>query len=143
MKKSLSWRQAQYLDSRNMWVIIHSISKLKVWHFILLVFHGFQWKCIRSLVASTSVVHFLQVVFMKALKVLFSICQIKISNNLSHSLPMYDIFNGENSKLITLTTFMSAQAGFLWCIEIYVPKNIITLILETVIWDYSWGKVTL
>ena len=46
---------------------------------------------------------------------------------------MYDIFDGENSKLITLTIFMSAQAGFLRCIEIYVPKNIITLILETVI----------
>ena len=29
---------------------------------------------------------------------------------------MYDIFNGENSKLSTLTKFMLAQAGFLWCI---------------------------
>ena len=50
---------------------------------------------------------------MKALNVLFSICQTKISNNQSHSLSMYDTFREENSKLSTLTIFMLAQAGFL------------------------------
>ena len=49
---------------------------------------------------------------MKALNVPFSICQIKISNNPSHSLSMYDIFNGENSKLNTLTISMLAQVAF-------------------------------
>ena len=57
---------------------------------------------------------------MKALKVLFSIFQIKISNYPSHSFSIYDIFNGENSKFSTLT--MSAQAGFLLYIEASVPK---------------------
>ena len=45
-------------------------------------------------------------IFMKAVNVPFSICQIKIFNNPSHSLSMYDIFNGENSKLSTLTISM-------------------------------------
>ena len=49
---------------------------------------------------------------MKALNVPFSICQIKISNNPSHLLSMYDIFNRENSKLVTLTISMLTQAAF-------------------------------
>ena len=96
-----------------------------------------------SFVASTFTVHFLQEAFTKALNALFSISQIKISNNTSHSLSLYDIFNGEHSKLSTLTMFMSAQTGFLWCIEVSVTKNIMILILKTAIWDYSWGKVKL
>ena len=77
---------------------------------------------------------------MKTLNVPFSICQIKISNNPSHSLSMYDIFNGENSKLSTLTIFMLAQAGFLWCIMCSLTKNIMTLILKTNIWHYRYSK---
>ena len=50
---------------------------------------------------------------MKALNVPFSICQIIISNNPSHSLSMYDIFSGEHSELSTLTISMLAQAAFL------------------------------
>ena len=62
---------------------------------------------------SMKVVHFLQEVFMMTLNVPFSICQIKISNNPSHPLSMYDILNGENSKLSTLAISMLAQAAFL------------------------------
>ena len=55
-----------------------------------------------STVATTFAVHFLQEVFIKALNVHLSTFQIKISNYPGHSLSMYDIFNGENSKLSTL-----------------------------------------
>ena len=78
---------------------------------------------------SMKVVHFLQEVFMTTLNVPFSICQIKISNNPSHPLSMYDIFNGENSKLSTLAISMLAQAAFLWCIEVSVPN---------ILWHKFW-----
>ena len=61
-----------------------------------------------------------------AASILFSICPIRISNYPSHSLSMYDIFGGENSKLSTLKIFMLAQAGF-------CTKNIMILILKTLI----------
>ena len=64
--------------------------------------------------ASTFAVHFLQEVFMKVLNVLFGICQIKISNYPSHSLSLYDIFNGENSTPSNLTIFVLAQARFFY-----------------------------
>ena len=136
MKKSIAWLQRKYVGS----YLLYLETQGETFH---ATFHGFQWKYITSFVASTFAVHFLQKVFMKALNVLFSICQKKISTYPSHSLSMYDLFNGENSKLSTLTMIMSTQAGFLWCIEVSVPKNIMALILETVIWDYSWGKVKL
>ena len=136
MKKSIAWLQRKYVGS----YLLYLETQGETFH---VTFHGFQWKYITSFVASTFAVHFLQKVFMKALNVLFSICQKKISTYPSHSLSMYDLFNGENSKLSTLTMIMSTQAGFLWCIEVSVPKNIMALILETVIWDYSWGKVKL
>ena len=136
MKKSISWLERKYVGS----YLLYLETQGETFH---VTFHGFQWKYITSFVASTFAVHFLQKVFMKALNVLFSICQKKISTYPSHSLSMYDLFNGENSKLSTLTMIMSTQAGFLWCIEVSVPKNIMAFILETVIWDYSWGKVKL
>ena len=136
MKKSISWLQRKYVGC----YLLYLETQGETFH---VTFHGFQWKYITSFVASTFAVHFLQKVFMKALNVLFSICQKKISTYPSHSLSMYDLFNGENSKLSTLTMFMSTQAGFLWCIEVSVPKNIMALILETVIWDHSWSKVKL
>ena len=73
----------------------------------------FSIKYIISFAASTFAVHFLQEVFIKALNVPFSICQIIISNNPSHSLSMFDIFNGQNSKLSTLAISILAQAAFL------------------------------
>ena len=136
MKKSISWLERKYVGS----YLLYLETQGETFH---VTFHGFQWKYITSFVASTFAVHFLQKVFMKALNVLFSICQKKISTYPSHSLSMYDLFNGENSKLSTLTMIMSTQAGFLWCIEVSVPKNIMALILETVIWDHSWSKVKL
>ena len=136
MKKSIAWLQRKYVGS----YLLYLETQGETFH---ATFHGFQWKYITSFVASTFAVHFLQKVFMKALNVLFSICQKKISTYPSHSLSMYDLFNGENSKLSTLTMIMSTQAGFLWCIEVSVPKNIMALILETVIWDHSWSKVKL
>ena len=136
MKKSISWLKRKYVGS----YLLYLETQGETFH---ATFHGFQWKYITSFVASTFAVHFLQKVFMKALNVLFSICQKKISTYPSHSLSMYDLFNGENSKLSTLTMIMSTQAGFLWCIEVSVPKNIMALILETVIWDHSWSKVKL
>ena len=136
MKKSISWLKRKYVGS----YLLYLETQGETFH---VTFHGFQWKYITSFVASTFAVHFLQKVFMKALNVLFSICQKKISTYPSHSLSMYDLFNGENSKLSTLTMIMSTQAGFLWCIEVSVPKNIMALILETVIWDHSWSKVKL
>ena len=136
MKKSISWLQRKYVGC----YLLYLETQGETFH---VTFHGFQWKYITSFVASTFAVHFLQKVFMKALNVLFSICQKKISTYPSHSLSMYDLFNGENSKLSTLTMIMSTQAGFLWCIEVSVPKNIMALILETVIWDHSWSKVKL
>ena len=136
MKKSIAWLQRKYVGS----YLLYLETQGETFH---ATFHGFQWKYITSFVASTFAVHFLQKVFMKALNVLFSICQKKISTYPSHSLSMYDLFNGENSKLSNLTMIMSTQTGFLWCIEVSVPKNIMAFILETVIWDYSWGKVKL
>ena len=116
IKKSISSRQRQYVGK------LYTQSRNLRWDISSYKFHGFQWKYIASFVASTFAVYFLQEVFMKALNVPFSICQIKISGNPNHSLFMYDIFNGKNSKFSALTISMLAQAAFLWCIEVSVPK---------------------
>ena len=137
MKKWSSWRQRQYVDN----YLLNLETQGEKFHVINVSW--FSMKAYHKFCSFNICSHFLQVVFMKALNTLFSTCLTKISSYPSHSLSMYDIFNGENSKLSTSTMFMLAQADFLWCIEVSVPKNIMTLILETVIWDYSWGKVRL
>ena len=115
MKKSIAWLQRKYVGS----YLLYLETQGETFH---VTFHGFQWKYITSFVASTFAVHFLQKVFMKALNVLFSICQKKISTYPSHSLSMYDLFNGENSKLSTLAMIMSTEAGFLWCFGFCAQK---------------------
>ena len=70
MKKSISWLQRKYVGS----YLLYLETQGETFH---VTFHGFQRKYITSFVASTFAVHFLQKVFMKALNVLFSICQKK------------------------------------------------------------------
>ena len=138
MKKSISLQQRQYLSN-----FLHNLeTQGEIFHVINILW--FSMKLYHRFVASTFALYFLHDVFMKAPNVLFSRCHIKISDYPSHSsLPMYDIFNGENSKLTTLTIFMLAQAGFFMIYWGFYSKKIVTLILKTFIWDYSWGKVKL
>ena len=53
MKKSISWRQMQYLGN----YLLNLEIQGETFH---VMFHGFQWKYITSFVALTFTVHFLQ-----------------------------------------------------------------------------------
>lgn len=48
---------------------------------------------------------------------------------------MYDVFDGENMNLSTLTIFMMAYAGFEKRIEVSVSKLYVALILKTLTHD--------
>ena len=108
------------------------------------MFYGFQWKYITSFVASIFAVYFLQEVFMKALNVLFSICQIKISDYPSHSFIVHVWnFQWRNFESQYLYNIYVSTSRFFMMYWGFCAKNIMTLILKTLIWDYSWGKVKL
>ena len=136
MKKSISSRQRQYLGN----YLLNLKTPGATFH-VIKISYGFQWKYIASFVASTFPVYFLQDVIMVP-NVLFSSCHIKISNNSGRPF-IVRVWHFQRRKFeAQYLIHVSASRLFMmyWC---FCAKNIMALILKTLIWDYSWGKVKL
>ena len=131
MKKPISWRQTQYVGNYlfNLETQGETFHVINISLFSMKIYHKFCSFNIGSSFSAGSIYKGTK----RTLQYLQKKKKKKISNYPSHSLSIDHIFNGENSKHSTLTIFLLAQAGFLCCIEVSVSKNIMTLILETVI----------
>ena len=134
MKKSISSRQRQYLGN----YLLNLGTQGETFHVINILW--FSMKVYRKFSSLNIAVYFLQDVIMKAPNLLFSACHIKISDYPNHSFIVH-VWHFQWRKFEAQYLInVSASRLFMmyWC-----AINIMALILKTLIWDYSWGKVKL
>ena len=123
MKKSISWRQRQYVGNYllNLETQGETFHVINVSWFSMKVYHKLCSFNIYSSFSAGSI--------FEGAKRTLQYMPKKISNNQSHSLSMHDVLKGEKSEPSNLTIFMLAQSGISmmhwgFCAQKYYGINI-------------------